>query len=107
LAQLVHDGEPRGVELGRARRAALPRDAVRLLDERDREVPGLGGVSRGHEVRRPDAAGRAVAEDDGRRGVLDLVEMDSSDAVRGINSGLHASGWCQRDTDEFPRSVRS
>jgi uncharacterized protein len=84
LAQVCDHGDPGLVELARRRRAAPAGDAVGLLDERDGQPRGLGAAGRTDEVRRLDAATRAVAEDERGHGGLGGAEMHARESVRGV-----------------------
>ena len=63
-------------------RGPPPGDAVRLLDERDREAERARGVGGGHEVTRGDAAARAVAQNEDAARICNRVEMDARGTVR-------------------------
>jgi len=84
--------DPGRVELGRPGGSPATGDPVGLLDERDAEPVREGRVPCSHEVRRIDAAGRAVAEDDRGTWTHDEVEVGARRPVRRIDfDGLHAA----------------
>jgi hypothetical protein len=84
-AQLGDDGLPRRVEMRRGRGRAPARDAIRLLDERNRDVDRKCHGSRREEILRRNASSRSVAEHEYALRTLDIMDVRVRRAVRGID----------------------
>ena len=84
-AQRLHDGDPGRVELRRRRGRAAAGDAVRLLDERDREPLLERDGGRGGKVARADAAARAVTEHERRARVDGSLQVDAREPRRRLD----------------------
>jgi len=73
---------PRGIELMRRRGRATAGDAIGLFHERHPDLPGERGSRRGDEIRRANAAARAVPENHRTPCIRHGVEMHPRDPVR-------------------------
>ena len=76
----------------RGRRRTASCDAVRLLDERNGEALLERDVLRRDEIRRSDAAARAVPEHDRAARRLGVVQVHTRRSVRGLD---HERRQCQ------------
>jgi DNA-binding MarR family transcriptional regulator len=110
LAEVVEDGGPGRVELARRSRRAPPGDAVRLLDERDRESFRLRGVARRNEIARRDATGGSVTEHQSRARLGDAMQVDLRLTVRRVDvekrHGSDFAVWLSCGVPILPRVER-
>jgi len=91
LAELLEHRDPGRVQLMGGRRGAPPRHTVRLLDERDAQSRRAGRLRGGDQVRRLDAAARAVAENQRGDRIVDGVKVSPRGPVRGLELEDQAS----------------
>jgi hypothetical protein len=75
---VLDDRDPARIQLGRPRRRTATGYAIRLLDERDRDRLGAGGL------RRLYASAGPVTEHERRARLLDLVQMGAGGTVRRV-----------------------
>ena len=80
--ELVDDGDPRLVELRGGCRRSPSRDAVRLLDERDRDTGGERGGRRRDEIGRADPSPGSVTEHQRGARLAGPVQVDAGQAAR-------------------------
>jgi hypothetical protein len=97
-AQMLEHRRPVGVELRRAGRRTPAGDAVRLLDQRDADPFGAGGVRCGDEIRRLHTAGGSVTKDESAARLVDEVEVDAGRAVRSLDVQGHSSDLASNDS---------
>ncbi len=84
-AQMVHDGDPGGVQLaGRSRRAPAAH-TVGLLDQRDAELLGERGLRHGREISRFHAAAGSMTEDEGCARTIRRMQMNVCGPVRSLH----------------------
>ena len=83
--QSLDRGTPRRVELSGRCRGAPPRDAIRLLDERDRDRLGECNVARRDKIARSDSAARTVAEHERCTGAVGAVHVCPCGAGRRLD----------------------
>jgi hypothetical protein len=88
-AQMFHDHEPGRVQLGRRRGRAPARDAVGLLDERDRYVLLQRNLGGDRQVGSGDAAAGTVTEHERGPRLGRRMEMHACRAVWSFDLSCH------------------